>query len=743
MGAKILKSVEVSKNKCIFASYYFKEVNILTIIHHSTMSEETKNTAPEEQFEDAPKEPILETTEEKIEEPKKSAAKKKAPAKRVKKVAEEATDTAPAAEEAPAAAPKKKAAPRKKAAPKAEAKTDEVVEAAEKIAETVEEIKEALNDAAQTAVEAVQETSETVSQTIVLSEEYLNELSSKTLKEITQVFQQMLDKGDQQEMYKYAEALKAIFYKALKREKIASGLFTASESTAEIENPEEAPISENPFAELERGFKSLFAKYKSSRSIFLQDIEKRKDENLAIKLGIIDELKALLETQEDINRTFPAFRTLQTRWRESGPVPQAKVKDVYDTYQHYVEMFYDYVKINNELRDLDFKKNLEAKISLCEKAEELINEENVVNAFAKLQKLHEEWKEFGPVEKEHREEIWERFKTATSLVNKKHQSYFEKIKVDQKENLTSKTALCEKAEEIAEREIADSNGWNVASKDIENLQKEWKGIGFASKKDNQKIYDRFRAACDKFYNRKRDYYSQFKDQMTLNMEKKISLCEQAEALKDSTDWKKTSDQLINLQKIWKETGPVSRKKSELIWNRFRAACDSFFDNKEKNYGGVDPQYVENLQKKLALIEEIKAYESAGEREDSNAMRDFYARWNEIGFVPFKEKEKIQEQFRAAMDMHFQGAMRYRRQGNRDGGRPQRENNPVRAERERLIQKFRKKESEISTYENNIGFFASSKNADALVKELNKKIDAAKEELKELEEKIKSIDNQVE
>lgn len=576
----------------------------------------------------------------------------------------------------------------------------------------------------------------------LISEEILHDLANKSLKEIVTLFESLVEKGDQQEMYKYAEPIKAIFYKTLKKEKIAAGFVVPAEDVAaEAEEAAEVEekVSENPFAEIERGFKEIFAKYKAIRAVHIQQVEKKKDENLEVKKQIIEELKALVETQEDIVTTFPKFRSLQTRWRESGPVPQAKVKDVYDSYQHYVEMFYDYVKINNELRDLDFKKNLEAKVALCEKAEKLVEEENVINAFATLQKLHEEWKEFGPVEKEHREAIWERFKVATSQVNKKHQAYFEKIKADQKVNLAAKTVLCEKAEEIAAREVAESNTWNEYSKELEGLQKEWKSIGFASKKDNQKIYDRFRAACDQFYNRKREYYSQFKDQMTRNMEQKIALCEQAEAMKESTDWKKTTEDLINLQKQWKEIGPVSRKKSDQIWNRFRSACDYFFDNKEKNYGGVDPQYVENLNKKLAIIEEIKVYEPEDRASDAEAMKEFMNRWNEIGFVPFKEKEKVQAMFKEALNSKFHGVSRSRR----GGGKPQKETNPLRSEREKLVLKFRKKESEIATYENNIGFFASSKNADALVKELSKKIEAAKAELAELEEKIKEIDNQFE
>lgn len=635
-------------------------------------------------------------------------------------------------------------------------------EAAEAVKEVVENIKEEVKEMVEEMVEEkkeeekpeeTEETEETEAESstemIVLNEEYISELSSKSLKEIVQVFQEMIDRGDQQEMYKYAEAIKASFYKALKREKIAIGFLAPAETITEDSESEEVQISNNPFAELERGFKDLFAQYRNSRTRYIQELERKKDDNLAVKLQIIEDLKALLNTQEDLNKTFPEFRALQNRWRESGPVPQSKVKELYDTYQHYVELFYDFVKINNELRDLDFKKNLEAKIELCEKAEALANDENVVNAFNKLQKLHEEWKEFGPVEKEHREVIWERFKAATAKINKFHQGHFEKIKDEQRDNFIAKTALCEKTEALSEKEYKDSSSWNSASKELEDIQKEWRTIGFASKKENQRVYDRFRAACDKFYDRKRDYYSQFKDQITINLEKKIALCEKAESLKNNTDWKETTDLFIALQKEWKEIGPVSRKKSDQIWNRFRAACDAFFDNKEKQFGGVDQQYVDNLNKKRAIIQEVKEYVHDSREGDMEAFREFQRRWNEIGFVPFKEKDKIQDEFRTTLNTAFpdvKGTFSGGRGRERDRDRrPSRdsyyskESNSVRSERERLVQKFRKKESEISTYENNIGFFASSKNADALLKELNKKIEAAKAELQELEEKIKSLD----
>ena len=558
--------------------------------------------------------------------------------------------------------------------------------------------------------------------------------SSKSLKELVDLFDQLLETDNHQLIYKHADVIKAVFYKNLKKERIESGY-----------NQEEE--SHNPFEDIENEFKSKYSAYKSIRSTFLQENEKKKEENYKEKLALIEELKTLIEKQDDTNKTFPEFRTIQTKWRSIGPVPQANHTDLYNTYKLYEEKFYDYVKISKDLRDLDFKKNLDAKETLCQKAEALINEENVVEAFKKLQKLHEEWKEYGPVDKENREQIWERFRQATSAVNKKHQAYFEGQKEVQKDNLAKKAALCERVEEIAQREITDSNMWNTLSKEIEAIQKEWKTIGFASKKDNQKIYDRFRAACDNFFARKRDFYVEFKSVMQENIDKKIKLCEEAEALQDSTDWKKATDQLINLQKQWKESGPVSRKKSDQIWKRFRAACDHFFENKNKHFGTQDKEYDKNLEAKLALIDEIKNYISESESADVAALKDFQRRWESIGFVPFKDKDKVNEAYTAAIAekfadiKHLASERRARRQNRSERGN--RQERAPRSERDRLIQKFVKIEQEIATYENNIGFFAKSKNADALLEGLRNKIDVAKKELKQIEEQIKEIDNQVE
>lgn len=604
----------------------------------------------------------------------------------------------------------------------------------------VEVKEEAVETQAEPQVETQVETpaepaAETETETAKETENEKTDFSNQGLKEIVDTFKSLIDGENMQQLYKHAEALKAAFYKNLRKEKIASGLEQPAEAAENAEAPADEPVSVNPFAEIERGFKDLYSQYKVKRSAYTQELEKNKEENYQAKLAVIEDLKALVEASEDLNQTFPRFREIQNRWRAIGPVPQARVKDLYDTYQHYVEKFYDYVKINKEFRDLDFKKNLEAKENLCEKAENLAEQEDVVGAFRTLQKLHEQWKELGPVSKEFRESVWERFRAATAVINKKHQAFFESQKGNQKENLEAKTALCEKVEAIAQTEIKDSTDWNALTKDIENIQKEWKKIGFASKKDNQKVYDRFRAACDEFFAKKREFYSDFKNQMQDNLTKKLELCEKAEALKDNDDWKKTSEAFIELQKQWKEIGPVSRKKSEQVWKRFRAACDAFFDNRDKHFGSMNSEQTENLRKKRELIDEIRAFEVEGKEEAREALREFQERWNAIGFVPFKEKARIQDAFRKAVSEKFG---EFRESAGRFAGKAER---TVRSERDRLVQKFMKKEQEIATWENNMGFFASSKNAEALLEELNKKIDIARQELAQLEEEIKEFDRQ--
>ena len=562
--------------------------------------------------------------------------------------------------------------------------------------------------------------------------------SDKSLAEIVKIFEELMADEERMKKSKEAEALKSAFYKKLQKEKFDAGLTAtdvvpAEQSAEEQEEVEETveTVSENPFAEIEKGFKNLYNRYRKEKADYNRQLEKEREDNLAAKEQVIADLKNLIEKGEDVNATFPEFREIQNRWRAIGPVPAQSFRNVNETYQLYVEQFYDMVKINRELRDLDFKKNLEAKEQFCQFAEKLAENPNVVEAFRELQKLHEQWKEFGPVAKEYRDQIWDRFKAATAVINKKYQAFFEGLKEQQSENLAKKTVLCEKVEEIAEREVLSSNQWNAFSKEIEEIQKEWKLIGFASKKDNQKIYDRFRAACDKFYARKRDFYNDYKDSINQNLEKKISLCEAAEALKTSTEWKKATDQFIALQKQWKEIGAVPRKKSEQLWKRFRAACDEFFAERDKQ-AKPENDFYGNLKAKQRLIEEIKAYVPTGDEADDNeAMRAFQARWNEIGFVPFKEKDNVAQAYKAALQAAFPVKERAPRRGR--NARPQL------SEKDRLIQKYHQLEQDIVTYENNIGFFSMSKNSEPLIKQMLDRISAAKEELKSLAAQIRTLE----
>ena len=568
--------------------------------------------------------------------------------------------------------------------------------------------------------------------------------AEKTLAELTGLFQELLQDIDRLKKSKEAEAIKSAFYKKLSKEKAEAGVEgaveepSADEEVAEApvaaaSQPEEEPEKVNPFVAIEEGFKSLYLTYKKERAEYNREQEKEREENLAAKQQVIEDLKALVDTQEDVSSSFPAFREIQNRWREIGPVPAQNFRNLNDTYQFLVEKFYDMVKINRDLRDLDFKKNLEAKEAFCQEAERLAENENVVDAFCELQKLHEQWKEFGPVAKEFREAIWDRFKAATAVINKKYQAYFEGQKEKFAENLQAKTALCEKVEAFAAQEIASSNEWNAISKQIEDIQKEWRGIGFASKKDNQKIYDRFRAACDAFYGRKREFYSQYKDSMNENLDKKLAIIEKAEALKESKEWKKTTDLFIELQKEWKEIGAVPRKKSEQLWKRFRAACDAFFDAKAKE-GKADNEFYANLKAKRALIEEIQAFEGS----DEAAMQDFAARWQAIGFVPFKEKENVAKAYAEAMKAKFPSFGARPQRGGRAGA-PK----APKSEKDLLVDQYKALQQDIVTYENNIGFFAQSKNAEPLIKQMQERIDAAKQQLKELEGKIRQAEQKEE
>lgn len=573
------------------------------------------------------------------------------------------------------------------------------------------------------------------------------DLGNLSLAELSDLFDKLSQADDRMKRYKEAEAIKSAFYKRLSKEKAEAGLGAKVDEPSSREDvvEEVAPVTQtlevkdNPFEAMETAFKSVYANYKKERAEYNRQQDAQREDNFAKKQAVIEDLKNLVEKQEDVNSTFPAFRELQNRWREIGPVPATKFRDLNDTYQFYVEKFYDMVKINRDLRDLDFKKNLEAKEAFCQAAEKLSENENVVEAFRELQKLHEQWKEFGPVAKEFRDSIWDRFKAATAVINKKYQAYFEGQKEKQQENLAEKTKLCEQVEAIAGKEVKSSNEWNTLSTEIEEIQKIWRTIGFATRKENQKIYDRFRTACDKFFTRKREYYSQFKDSMNENMEKKLSLIEQAEALKDSKEWKKTTEALIALQKQWKEIGAVPRKKSEQLWKRFRAACDEFFNERDKN-AKPENDFYGNLKAKKALVEEINEYALSGDAAaDREAARAFADRWQGIGFVPFKEKDAIQASYTEAMKAKFPDfSPRGPRQGGGNAGRGGGSRKPL-SEKDRLVQQYNKLQQDIDTYENNIGFFSTSKNSAPLIQKMQERIDAAKQELKDLEAKIRKAE----
>ena len=616
---------------------------------------------------------------------------------------------------------------------------DAVSEVAAGVKETLKETVEAVKDAVSKDDDKVEEVVEDEEEKDEMVEETVD-LGSLTLAELSDMFDKLSQDENRMKRYKEAEAIKSAFYKRLSKEKAEAGLGSKVDEPSSREDviedvttpPQSEEVKEdNPFEAMETAFKGVYANYKRERAEFNRQQDAQREDNFVAKQAVIEDLKALVEKQEDVSSTFPAFRELQNRWREIGPVPATKFRDLNDTYQFYVEKFYDMVKINRDLRDLDFKKNLEAKQEFCEAAEKLAEDDNVVEAFRELQKLHEQWKEYGPVAKEYRDSIWDRFKAATAVINKKYQAHFEGQKEKQQENLEEKTKLCEQVEAIAEKEVKSSGEWNQLSTEIEDIQKKWRTIGFATKKENQKIYDRFRAACDKFFARKREYYSQFKDSMNENMEKKLSIIEKVEALKDSKEWKKTTEAIIALQKEWKEIGAVPRKKSEQLWKRFRAACDEFFAERDKN-SKPENDYYGNLRAKKALIDEINAYEPKDAEADRAAAQEFAEKWRNIGFVPYKEKESIQKAYSEAIQAKFPDYSPRTARSAARGAAPARK--PV-SEKDRLVQEYNKLQQDIVTYENNIGFFSASKNSEPLIKQMQERIDAAKLELKELEAKI--------
>jgi hypothetical protein len=559
--------------------------------------------------------------------------------------------------------------------------------------------------------------------------------------ELVETLSLIIDNRAPAEIRGDVDRIKVLFYKKLKieaDERRSKYLQEGGklEDYKAVNDPDEAKV------------RNLLERYKEKKTDYIKVQEAEKYENLKKKYEIIDKIKDLVNREESINKTFHDFRALQNEWHSIGVVPQSSLKDLWENYHHYIEVFYDYIKINKELRDLDLKKNLEAKVLLCEKAEELLLEPNPVNAFRSLQDFHNRWREIGPVPQESKNEIWERFKEATSQINKRHHEYFEKQKDDQRKNLEAKIALCEEVEAINLQEVKNFKEFDERAAKVVELQKIWRTIGFAPKKQNNKVYQRFREACDAFFEKKRSFYADNKELQLNNLQLKTDLCVQAETLQESTDWKVTSDALIRLQKEWKEVGPVPRKQSEKLWKRFRKACDHFFNRKTEYFAKLDTSYEDNLKSKLDIIKELEEFEPGPDIQAAfDRLKEIQRRWTDIGFVPFNMKDEITNKYRNALNKEFdklkigdddKSILKYKTKLDNLKANPK-ASRKVRNERDKFFTKIKQLESDIVLWENNIGFFAKSKNADTMIKEVEEKIDSAKKLIKTLEEKVKMID----
>ena len=496
---------------------------------------------------------------------------------------------------------------------------------------------------------------------------------------------------------------------------------------------------------IEQRFNAAFGIFKANRAKQNEDMEKQKVENLAKKQAILDELKEIIASDDSLKKTYDDFRALQDRWKEIGPVPAAENSNLWNNYHFLVEKFFDKVRIGRELRDLDMKKNLDAKIELCEKAEELLDEKSITKAFKALQKLHEDWKEVGPVPQDKKDEIWERFKAATDKINQIRREHYAQIEEEQTGNLEAKKALCEKAEELIAEDYTSVNAWQKKSDELSEIFGVWKTIGPASKKDNEEIWQRFRGTMDAFFAKKKEFFATLKDRQTENLERKTQLCIEAEALMESTDWKNATEQIKKLQEEWKTIGPVPKRHTDKIWKRFRAACDTFFNRKNEHFSGRRTEEEANLAAKKALIEEIKAFEIGPSRnENMEAIKAFQKRWIEIGYVPMKYKDAINKEYRELIDGFFDTMRKNQNEASTNEFREMMEgwrddpnaNDRVRRERNTLQTRIQKLRDEIAAMENNIGFFSNSKNSELMRAEYEKKINKAKDDLKVLEAKLK-------
>jgi len=563
----------------------------------------------------------------------------------------------------------------------------------------------------------------------------------KTKEEVLARAQEIAEQGEggsKQEL----ELLKQLYYKYHRADMMAAQqAWVDAGGAAEDYQPEPDPTEEQ--------FKATMLRIRQRRAELQAEQEQQRADNLQKKQDVIEKIKQLATTPEEAGKSYDTFKELQAEWREIGPVPAEHVSEVWKNYQLYVEQFYDMLKLNIQFREYDFRKNLEAKTLLCEQAEKLAEEKDVVTAINRLQTLHQEWKEIGPVAKELREEIWNRFKEASTVVRKRHQEFFEARKAQEEENLTKKTALCEQVEAISTEGLKTFADWDAKTKEIIDLQAVWKSIGFAPQKVNTQIFERFRAACDKFFTEKATYFKTVKEELNQNLAKKKELVEKAEALKDSTEWKETSDALIELQKQWKTIGAVPRKVSDELWKRFVGACDHFFEAKNQATAGQREEEKENLTKKKDIIERLRALAEEGAEATAQKVHELQAEWNAVGFVPIRDKDKIYKQYREAVDTLYKklnlsqaerrlSSFKTTLKVSAEAGA-----NTLARERDRLARAYEIMKGELQTYENNIGFLsASSKKGNSLVQEIEKKVEKLKDELNLLREKIKAVETEM-
>jgi hypothetical protein len=562
--------------------------------------------------------------------------------------------------------------------------------------------------------------------------------------ELVLVLEALVKNEDINYIRKHIGYIKAAFRKLMKDESLDH---YEKHITSEGQVAEATEVHEAPVDPLNQRFEEAMNIYRDKKFVFDQVLERQKQENLDAKERILEDLRSLIESEEELKKTYDQFRDLQEKWRDIGAVPQNAKNTLWNNYHFLVEKFFDKIKINKELKDLDLKKNLEQKAELCEKAEELLLEPSIVKSFQRLQKLHEAWKETGPVPNDKKDEIWERFRAATEKLNKRRQEYYDGLRDEQQNNLTAKLVLCEKAEQLAAGTPETPRQWQDHTNQINELFKMWKSVGFAPKKVNNEVWNRFRSALDGFFRNKKDFFQKFKENQTENYNQKLNLCLQAEALKESTDWRRTTDELIALQHEWKKIGTVPNKFSDKIWKRFRAACDEFFKKKAAYFSNIGEMQEENLQKKKDIIEQIRnhAY-SVDNAENLKIINEYQRQWMDIGHVPIKQKDKIQGEYRKVIDEQFEKLGISKKAKSTLSFRSKIENikntpnadHIIYKERNFLLTKISALQSDIKVWENNIGFFASSKKADILKNEFEEKIETAKQEITIMEEKLKIL-----